>query len=84
MMASLILRLLSLVQKRSFRMRPGDYTFSEHRCSHKKPLLLAAKVVLSPRPSHCPVSDQLQLVKNWTVGRPGNGAIKIYINFLLN
>ena len=34
------------------------------------------EVSLVPRPSHCPVCDHLQAIKNWTVGRPGNEASK--------
>ena len=29
---------------------------------------------LVPRPSHRPVFDLLQMITNWTVGRPGNEA----------
>ena len=31
-----------------------------------------------PRPSHRPVFDRLQAIKNWTVGRPGNKDNKAY------
>ena len=30
------------------------------------------EVHLIPRPSHCPICDHLQAIKNWTVGRPEN------------
>ena len=30
------------------------------------------EVSLVPRPSHCPICDHLQAIKNWAVGRPGN------------
>ena len=32
------------------------------------------KRLLVPRPSHHPVFDRLQMITNWTVGRPGNEA----------
>ena len=30
------------------------------------------EISLVPRPSHCPICDHLQAIKNWAVGRPGN------------
>ena len=36
-----------------------------------------------PRPSHCPVCI-LQVIKNWTVGRPGNKATNSMDLFLDN